>query len=155
MVDHTYVFQNVGDPDYTNYAKITITAITSDPASITFQWGYQTDGTTDLSGGSSQTGTGGNTTPTTIPYVPTDMDGDGVIDDWDQCPSTPSGSLVDSTGCPGTNCTGTGQNSCCITVESDFSLDLPCVSYYGQQLQVTLVYDLFMGGWKVGSVVPQ
>ncbi len=31
---------------------------------------------------------------------PSDSDGDGVIDDRDQCPGTPAGTEVDSTGCP-------------------------------------------------------
>ncbi len=30
-----------------------------------------------------------------------DTDNDGVPDDWDNCPATPAGSFVDSTGCPG------------------------------------------------------
>ena len=30
-----------------------------------------------------------------------DTDGDGVPDAWDDCQDTPSGSLVDSKGCPG------------------------------------------------------
>ncbi len=32
--------------------------------------------------------------------VPVDSDGDGVYDDTDQCPGTPSGTRVDSVGCP-------------------------------------------------------
>ncbi|MFK8067171.1 MAG: OmpA family protein [Gammaproteobacteria bacterium] len=31
---------------------------------------------------------------------PSDSDGDGVTDDLDQCPGTPAGTEVDSTGCP-------------------------------------------------------
>src|SRR4030042_6679016 len=34
------------------------------------------------------------------PVVPKDSDGDGVYDDADQCPRTPSGTKVDSKGCP-------------------------------------------------------
>jgi hypothetical protein len=30
-----------------------------------------------------------------------DSDGDGVVDEWDLCSDTPTGSLVDSEGCPG------------------------------------------------------
>lgn len=35
----------------------------------------------------------------TTSTTPTDLDGDGVIDDTDQCPNTPAGSTVDSVGC--------------------------------------------------------
>ena len=38
------------------------------------------------------------TAPTAQPSV--DSDGDGVYDDQDQCPDTPSGATVDSLGCP-------------------------------------------------------
>jgi outer membrane protein OmpA-like peptidoglycan-associated protein len=34
------------------------------------------------------------------PVAPIDSDGDGVTDDKDQCPNTPAGTPVDSTGCP-------------------------------------------------------
>jgi len=37
----------------------------------------------------------GNVTPA----IPEDSDGDGVIDQWDTCPDTPAGSLVDKNGC--------------------------------------------------------
>jgi hypothetical protein len=33
--------------------------------------------------------------------TPLDADGDGVIDDLDNCPGTPPGSFVDNVGCPG------------------------------------------------------
>src|SRR5690606_23005026 len=34
-------------------------------------------------------------------YVPpADADGDGVTDDVDQCPGTPAGTAVDTSGCP-------------------------------------------------------
>jgi OOP family OmpA-OmpF porin len=36
----------------------------------------------------------------TRPPVPSDTDGDGVIDAQDQCPGTPAGTPVDATGCP-------------------------------------------------------
>jgi hypothetical protein len=48
---------------------------------------------------------GGQPTPTPTP-TPTpspseeDADNDGVRDDFDECPDTPAGSVVDSTGCP-------------------------------------------------------
>jgi OOP family OmpA-OmpF porin len=32
--------------------------------------------------------------------APLDSDGDGVLDNMDQCPDTPNGVVVDSTGCP-------------------------------------------------------
>ena len=37
--------------------------------------------------------------PAVVP-PPVDTDGDGVIDQLDQCPNTPQGALVDSKGCP-------------------------------------------------------
>jgi len=38
--------------------------------------------------------------PAPIAVAPLDTDRDGVSDDLDQCPSTPSGAVVDSAGCP-------------------------------------------------------
>lgn len=38
--------------------------------------------------------------PPPAPVVPSDSDGDGVIDAQDQCPGTPKGYKVDSKGCP-------------------------------------------------------
>ncbi|MEL7045406.1 MAG: OmpA family protein [Pseudomonadota bacterium] len=35
-----------------------------------------------------------------VSEAPADADGDGVPDDSDQCPGTPAGVVVDSTGCP-------------------------------------------------------
>lgn len=32
--------------------------------------------------------------------APSDVDADGVIDNWDNCPNTPVGSYIDSNGCP-------------------------------------------------------
>jgi hypothetical protein len=46
------------------------------------------------SGGATTGGTAGPETP------PADADGDGVADATDACPGTPSGTTVDSTGCP-------------------------------------------------------
>ncbi len=37
----------------------------------------------------------------TLPSTLSDSDKDGVPDQWDKCPNTPSNSYVDSTGCPG------------------------------------------------------
>jgi OOP family OmpA-OmpF porin len=43
----------------------------------------------------------GRVDPEPVPVVaPLDSDGDGVTDDLDQCPNTPAGTRVDSTGCP-------------------------------------------------------
>lgn len=43
----------------------------------------------------------GKSEPPVSAYVaPPDSDGDGVIDDRDQCPGTPAGVSVDATGCP-------------------------------------------------------
>ncbi|HND26942.1 MAG TPA: OmpA family protein [Pseudomonadales bacterium] len=39
------------------------------------------------------------TPPPPPPVVDTDSDGDGVVDRLDQCPGTPAGAKVDSTGC--------------------------------------------------------
>jgi len=38
--------------------------------------------------------------PVVAPPPPVDSDGDGVPDNIDQCPNTPAGVVVDSTGCP-------------------------------------------------------
>lgn len=36
----------------------------------------------------------------TVKYLNTDSDGDGIADEFDKCPNTPPGTIVDGSGCP-------------------------------------------------------
>lgn len=64
-----------------------------------------------------------------------DTDNDGVIDQWDTCPNTPTGSYVNNKGCPGTN-----TNGSCLVLGSDLNLNIPCAQYGSLTYGFTLKY---------------
>ncbi len=61
-----------------------------------------------------------------------DTDGDGVIDSWDECPNTPSGTPVFSNGCP-------AEINCVVTFNHNtLTLDIPCLFLNGRIYRVKM-----------------
>lgn len=99
------------DNGFTLYANGGLPVASGNAEGYTFQWEYSGSFGSSLVPGVNVIAValedhGGCTafdmeiTGTPVPPV-TDSDGDGVDDTADQCPGTPSGSLVDSAGCSG------------------------------------------------------
>ena len=70
-----------------------------------------------------------------------DSDSDGVIDDWDKCPSTAMDIFTNKQGCSaeqlGQN-TDVNSTSMCITIENDLSLNVNCANLAGSQYSFVL-----------------